>query len=193
MPKPDPGRTAVYRLFGTEGVLLYVGIARRIGLRWDQHATSQPWWPDVLQMTVEWYPSRTEAETAEREAIRTEEPKYNVAHYPELRIAATSSRYPASPWIRREQVSEQHLAELMQVREQHLSKLVEHIDPRDKVIDMLLACIPLTSTLWGTVRFILRELADELNELGEEWGEPELPELPPHILARLRSRSNVAR
>jgi hypothetical protein len=151
-------RTALYRLYDADGTLLYVGIAYRIGQRWETHARTQPWWPDVQRQTVEWYPARKDAECAERRAIRTEEPKYNVAHYPELRHAAMSSHYPDSPWVRREQV---------EVRYQPPSDLRQHTEPRDRVINVLLACLPMRSEHRSTVDFMLRELNATLGELGE--------------------------
>jgi predicted GIY-YIG superfamily endonuclease len=63
-------RTALYRLFDAEGVLLYVGISKEFGTRWHQHARSQPWWGEVHHQTIEWHESRADAEAAEETAIR---------------------------------------------------------------------------------------------------------------------------
>lgn len=73
-------RTALYRLFGADDALLYVGIAMGLGRRWDQHAEAQPWWPEVDHQTVRWFPTREDAEKAEVEAIHAEHPVYNVVH-----------------------------------------------------------------------------------------------------------------
>lgn len=83
MPE-TPERTALYRLFDTEGNLLYVGIAKNPKRRWYQHsvASSDVWWPDVHEKRVEWFGTRTEAEAAEKKAIRTEGPSYNTTHSP---------------------------------------------------------------------------------------------------------------
>jgi predicted GIY-YIG superfamily endonuclease len=70
-------RTAVYRLFDASNALLYVGISKRIGTRWEQHARAQPWWPLVTHQTVTWHPSREDAETAEKAVIRDERPVHN--------------------------------------------------------------------------------------------------------------------
>lgn len=75
-------RNAVYRLFAADDTLLYVGVAKSFGVRWDQHAKAQPWWPLVDHQTVNWYPSREEAEVTEKQAIRTERPVYNIAGSP---------------------------------------------------------------------------------------------------------------
>jgi predicted GIY-YIG superfamily endonuclease len=53
--------TALYRLFDTDGVLLYVGITRDTEKRWRQHALKKPWWPQVAERTVEWHPTRLAA------------------------------------------------------------------------------------------------------------------------------------
>lgn len=78
-------RAAVYRLYDDGGELLYVGVADKIGRRWDQHARSQQWWPDVSRQTVEWHPDRDVALLAEEAAIKAECPKYNVMHTPRAR------------------------------------------------------------------------------------------------------------
>jgi hypothetical protein len=71
--------TALYRLFGTAGVLLYVGISRNPAARWAQHAADKTWWPQVVKKTVVMYGSRREAEVAEGRAIRSESPAHNLA------------------------------------------------------------------------------------------------------------------
>jgi predicted GIY-YIG superfamily endonuclease len=75
-------RTAVYRLFAADDTLLYVGIAKRFGRRWEQHAKLQPWWPHVDHQSVYWYPSREDAALAEKHAMRDEAPVYNKAGSP---------------------------------------------------------------------------------------------------------------
>jgi predicted GIY-YIG superfamily endonuclease len=72
-----PERTAVYHIRGEEGELLYIGMTRSLRTRWNGHAGNQPWWDELRSMTVDWYPSREEADDAERAAIEAEEPKYN--------------------------------------------------------------------------------------------------------------------
>ena len=75
-------RTALYRMFDREGTLLYVGITNNFGRRWARHAATQPWYPDVQRQTVDWYPSREDAEREEVDAIKAEVPKYNTMHSP---------------------------------------------------------------------------------------------------------------
>ncbi|GGW82896.1 hypothetical protein GCM10010340_70590 [Streptomyces griseoloalbus] len=74
-------RTALYRLYDAEDVLLYVGIAKDPKLRWQGHAhspTSQ-WWPQVARKEVEWFATREAADAAETAAIEAERPVHNRA------------------------------------------------------------------------------------------------------------------
>lgn len=73
-------RTALYRIRGEAGLLLYIGISNHPGIRWNGHLLEQPWWGELRTLTVEWYDSRPEAEDAEKAAIRAEQPKYNVTY-----------------------------------------------------------------------------------------------------------------
>ena len=60
--------------------LLYIGVSKHFGVRWQQHAQKQPWWNERRRMTVDFYDDREEALDAEALAIFTEQPKYNVLH-----------------------------------------------------------------------------------------------------------------
>ncbi|MFC8427739.1 GIY-YIG nuclease family protein [Streptomyces sp. NPDC057253] len=68
------GRTALYRLYGIEG-LLYVGITTSPLTRIRTHLRRQPWGPRVIAVRIE-YPDHAEA--AERETVQAERPLYNV-------------------------------------------------------------------------------------------------------------------
>lgn len=74
------GRTALYRLFGDAGDLLYIGIANNPLQRWERHSMIKDWWPQVARKDVEWYATRLEAAAAEESAIQRERPKYNRTH-----------------------------------------------------------------------------------------------------------------
>jgi predicted GIY-YIG superfamily endonuclease len=71
---------SLYRLYDAEDHLLYVGISQNFAQRWSQHAGLKPWWADVTKTTVEHFPTRAAALAAEREAIKSEGPIYNVVH-----------------------------------------------------------------------------------------------------------------
>ncbi|MGO4459388.1 GIY-YIG nuclease family protein [Streptomyces sp. M-16] len=71
-------RTGLYRLFDGSDQLLYVGIAFVPRQRWKTHARQKPWWGQVALREIEWFPSRSEAESAEIRAIEAERPRYNI-------------------------------------------------------------------------------------------------------------------
>lgn len=75
-------RTALYRLLAANGRLLYVGISNNPDFRWGTHSNKQPWWHEVADRKVEWFPDREAAAAAEVEAIREERPLYNKQHSP---------------------------------------------------------------------------------------------------------------
>ena len=70
-------RTALYRLFDADSVLLYVGIAFDPEARWKGH-TKKPWWHLVAEKTVEWHDTRLLALEEEARVVETEKPLYNV-------------------------------------------------------------------------------------------------------------------
>jgi predicted GIY-YIG superfamily endonuclease len=79
-------RTAVYRIRGEAGVLLYIGMTSSPSIRWNAHQLEQPWWDELRTLTVEWHESRPEAEAAEKAAILAEQPKYNVTYLKPARL-----------------------------------------------------------------------------------------------------------
>lgn len=83
----DP--SALYRIYGENDELLYVGVTFSPAVRMAQHAVEQPWWPEVVRKTMAWYPTRAEAAAAETAAIRTECPKYN-----RCKVSTASSTIP---------------------------------------------------------------------------------------------------
>lgn len=71
---------ALYRFFAEDGELLYVGITINPAARWPKHRSDKPWWTEVTDISVETFKSREAALEAEREAIKTEHPVYNIVH-----------------------------------------------------------------------------------------------------------------
>lgn len=110
-------RTALYRLFGHDGTLLYVGIASNPRLRWKQHARAATWWDQVDpgRTRVEWYPSRASARSAETVAIMSEVPSYNVAGSP-------NRTHPKRPTL-----TELHGLPVVGIKDLR-GKLGEHVD-----------------------------------------------------------------
>jgi len=72
--------TSLYRLFGADDELLYVGVAGNPGRRFEQHRKDKPWWGEVITVTLEHFPTRPDALAAEVTAIEEERPRYNVVH-----------------------------------------------------------------------------------------------------------------
>lgn len=70
----------LYRFFDADGTLLYVGATTNPASRFDDHSKVQPWWPEVATITLQHCFDWDEMDTAETEAIRTENPKYNHLH-----------------------------------------------------------------------------------------------------------------
>lgn len=75
--KPD-GRTALYRHFGEDGSLLYVGISVCPVTRFGQHKERSAWFGTIKRVEVEWFETRALALSAKTEAIRSEAPSWNI-------------------------------------------------------------------------------------------------------------------
>lgn len=72
-------RTALYRHLDSSGGLLYVGISFSVVRRTGEHRRDRSWWSEVASITLEWFDSREDAIEAERKAIESESPRYNIA------------------------------------------------------------------------------------------------------------------
>ena len=71
-------RTALYR-FWNDDELLYVGISLNVFARITQHKRDKEWFSEISNITVEHFDTREKALDAEAKAIKTENPKYNLA------------------------------------------------------------------------------------------------------------------
>ena len=103
------GRTALYRLYDVDDVLLYVGITHDPDERMAHHESQKPWWPQVVRHAVVWFDTRSDAQAAELEAIRTEQAVYNVT---------------GSPWAPQPRVLAPHERPVGEVRNE-LSELIK--------------------------------------------------------------------
>ena len=74
-------KTSLYRYFGHENELLYVGVSHHPCARMGQHAQSRDM-SQVRYVELEWFKSRGEAAAAEAIAIKRERPKWNIALVP---------------------------------------------------------------------------------------------------------------
>lgn len=71
---------AVYRFLDSDESLLYIGSAERFLVRRTVHAQTATWWSEVAHERIERFPTVFAARAAEIAAIRTEHPRYNIAH-----------------------------------------------------------------------------------------------------------------
>ena len=72
-------KTALYRHLDAAGALLYVGISLSAITRLSQHAASA-WSTEISSVTIENFDNRNDAIEAEKNAIKSERPKYNKQH-----------------------------------------------------------------------------------------------------------------
>lgn len=70
----------LYRLYDAADTLLYVGRTNDVRSRFKAHARRQPWWPEVARSALELRPDLDALIEAERAAILTEHPKYNIIY-----------------------------------------------------------------------------------------------------------------
>ena len=73
-------KTSLYRHYNANGNLLYVGIANSHLVRLGTHMESADWRDMISTVKVEHYNTREEALAAEKLAIETEEPLFNLVH-----------------------------------------------------------------------------------------------------------------
>ena len=71
--------TQLYRHFDKNNNLLYVGISLSTFNRLSQHKDHSGWFYGITNVTIEHFPTREEALAAERKAIKSEAPKFNIA------------------------------------------------------------------------------------------------------------------
>lgn len=76
----DLRETALYRWWDEADVLLYIGIADRIGNRTKNHAKGSTWMEFAVRSSVERFPRRSTALAAEEAAIKAEKPIFNDQH-----------------------------------------------------------------------------------------------------------------
>jgi len=72
--------TFLYRHFDSSGKLLYIGISLNAAARLSQHKDHSGWFKNITRVDIEKFEDRMSALTAEREAIRIENPEHNIRH-----------------------------------------------------------------------------------------------------------------
>lgn len=67
----------LYRIYGQEKELLYVGVTCGPRRRMKEHSADKGWWSDVADIELEHFESREKLEAAEAAAIEKEKPRHN--------------------------------------------------------------------------------------------------------------------
>lgn len=75
-------KTALYRHFGADGALLYVGLSATPLRRTREHVAGSDWRDLISRVEIEYLHTRADAEAAERAAIKAEAPRFNVMNAP---------------------------------------------------------------------------------------------------------------
>lgn len=91
--KPEPRPCSLYRHYDEFDVLLYAGISVDPISRTKAHHRSSTWVQFAHRCEVQEFASEAEALDAEREAIRTERPLFNVQHSTRADFAADLITY----------------------------------------------------------------------------------------------------
>jgi predicted GIY-YIG superfamily endonuclease len=73
-------RTAIYRWYDADGMLLYIGITGAFATRQSSHIKRSSWAKFAAKSRVEWIDGRCDAELLEIEAIKAEQPLFNYQH-----------------------------------------------------------------------------------------------------------------
>jgi len=72
--------TQLYRHFDSRGKLLYVGVSLAALLRLRQHKNNAQWFADIARVEIQHLDDREAALQAEKDAIKREQPAFNVMH-----------------------------------------------------------------------------------------------------------------
>lgn len=73
-------KTALYRHYDADGVLLYVGVSDVFHKRCTEHGSGSEWFSGVASSSVLWFETRAAALAAEKAAIIAERPLFNMSH-----------------------------------------------------------------------------------------------------------------
>jgi len=84
--------THLYRHFDAENNLMYVGISLSTITRLGQHQQHSKWFNEIKKVTIEHFSTRQDAIEAEKKAIKTENPKYNIALRKTVKEVATEEK-----------------------------------------------------------------------------------------------------
>ncbi len=74
-------RCAIYRHYDVDGRLLYVGKSVQPLNRQQQHEVEAHWFNQIVKIEIQWFDLTTDMDAAERQAIATENPIFNLARW----------------------------------------------------------------------------------------------------------------
>lgn len=77
-PLDAPGDFDLYRHFDKAGTLLYVGVSLSTVSRLSQHKRTAHWFSKIARVEVDRFPTREASLAAERQAIHSEHPLFNI-------------------------------------------------------------------------------------------------------------------
>lgn len=102
--------THLYRHLDAEGRLLYVGISLSALNRLSQHKTTAHWFASIAKVTIETFPSHKEALEAEKLAIKTDNPAWNISR---PKTEPPYREFRAAKWPRGRQLTERRVQTAM--------------------------------------------------------------------------------
>lgn len=130
-------RTALYRHFDVDGVLLYAGISTSPARRYAEHSSKSDWGDDIRRMDIEWFPGRAAALRAESACIRKELPLWNIQkgqrgmaeHLAALDISTTSrpEEAPLSAWIASKGIRRKQMADHLGISAAYMSDICNQV------------------------------------------------------------------
>jgi len=82
----------LYRFYGADDALLYVGLTRNPGRRFEKHAGDKSWWHAVARIQLEQFGNLADLREAERRAIAAEHPQYNIRMNGASKTSATHGK-----------------------------------------------------------------------------------------------------
>jgi predicted GIY-YIG superfamily endonuclease len=85
-------RTWLYRFYDKSNVLLYIGITNDFTVRFVHHRRNKEWSGEIWNHSTVCFDTREEAEAAEKSAIQSESPKYNVIYNKKKNISSGRTR-----------------------------------------------------------------------------------------------------
>lgn len=126
MRRSVPKAVAVYRMFDQNGSLLYVGQSCQPFLRPMQRLGSSDWPLRVVNMQMEWFPTREAALAEEARLIKSLRPTFNITFNDgkDNRNRETFGGKVLKLWMERNGMSVQRLVSLTGIKEPAIKKIL---------------------------------------------------------------------